>query len=247
MVGLLQLFFVGHAKEPATEGLQHVQSEHCCKSHYLNIASILHELHWLPVKMCIDYKILSLVVCSCRHGTASQYLRELIPCYLSVPVSVTLQPVSSSHPQCWPRKQQQQQNVESEHFPVLHQNCGTVCPALWEDVWHKAWRPPCLRELGQLRLCTSDSAFHFSFLLLLLLFFFFFWKLQWACHCSVGIHLCSTSFRYHRQNSTTVCTVANYWPGTVLVPKSVLVAGTLAPFSCCVAVASWYQPVSARC
>ena len=98
MVGLLQLFFVGHAKEPATEGLQHVQSEHCCKSHYLNIASILHELHWLPVKMCIDYKILSLVVCSCRHGTASQYLRELIPCYLSVPVSVTLQPVSSSHP-----------------------------------------------------------------------------------------------------------------------------------------------------
>ena len=76
-------------------------------------------------------------------------------------------------PQCWPRKQQQQQNVESEHFPVLHQNCGTVCPALWEDVWHKAWRPPCLRELGQLRLCTSDSAFHFSFLLLLLFFFFF--------------------------------------------------------------------------
>ena len=139
-----------------------------------HIASILCELHWLPVKMCIDYQILSLVVYSCRHGTAFQYLRELIPCYLSVPVSVALQPVSSSHPQWWPWKQQQQQNVESEHFPVLHQNCGTVCPALWEDVWHKARRPTCFRELDQLRLCTSDSAFHFSFLLLLLLILFYF-------------------------------------------------------------------------
>ena len=161
-----------------------------------HIASILYELHWLPVKMCIDYKILSLVVYSCRHGTASQYLQELIPCYLLVPVSVALQPVSSLYPQCWPWKQQQQQNVESEHFPVLHQNCGTVCPALWEDVWHKAWRPTCFRELDQLRLCTSDSAIRFSFLLLLLFFFFFFfWNCSghaiavWASICALQVFI----------------------------------------------------------
>ena len=45
-----------------------------------HITPILHELHWLPVEMRIDYKILSLVY-SCIKDVAPQYLRALLSRY----------------------------------------------------------------------------------------------------------------------------------------------------------------------
>ena len=78
--------FVGHTKEPATESK--ASPGHCCKNCHSNkevraYHFFLLELHWLPVEMRIDYKILSLVY-SYMNDTVPQYLRELIPRYLPV-------------------------------------------------------------------------------------------------------------------------------------------------------------------
>ena len=48
-----------------------------------HITPILRKLHWLPVEMRIDYKIMCLVY-SCMNRSAPQYLRELIHRYLPV-------------------------------------------------------------------------------------------------------------------------------------------------------------------
>ena len=95
--------------------------------------------------------------------------------------SAILHPISSSHPQCRPRKQQQQKHtLESEHFPMLHPNCGTVCPLLWEStigskLLRKMWTdPPVLRELDLLKLCSGD-------------FFLSFFQAQWADCCSMDM------------------------------------------------------------
>ena len=46
----------------------------------LHTTPILKELHWLPVKLQIDFKLI-LLTYSCFHGTAPQYLCELILLY----------------------------------------------------------------------------------------------------------------------------------------------------------------------
>ena len=48
-----------------------------------HVTPIFRELHWLPVEMRIDHKILSLVY-SCMNGKAPNSLQELIPRYLPV-------------------------------------------------------------------------------------------------------------------------------------------------------------------
>ena len=45
-------------------------------------------------------------------------------------------------------KETTKNTLESEHFPTLHPNCGTVCPLLWKSIiWRKLlrkiWRPTC--------------------------------------------------------------------------------------------------------
>ena len=45
-----------------------------------HISPILRDLHWLPVKSCIKYKIL-LLTYKCIHGCAPLYLQELIQMY----------------------------------------------------------------------------------------------------------------------------------------------------------------------
>ena len=73
----------------------------------------------LPADVLIDYTILSLVY-SCTNGTAPWYLRELIHRCLPAPYLVFASPVST--------KETTKNTLESEHFPLLHPNCGTVCP-----------------------------------------------------------------------------------------------------------------------
>ena len=46
-----------------------------------HITPILNDLHWLPVKKRIDYKVLSLAY-SCLKGNAPEYLKETIPQYI---------------------------------------------------------------------------------------------------------------------------------------------------------------------
>ena len=71
------------------------------------ITPTLRELHWLPVEIRIDYKILSLVY-SCMNGTAPQYLQEFINTSLpSTPSAAVLHPISPSQLQCRPRKQEE--------------------------------------------------------------------------------------------------------------------------------------------
>ena len=64
-----------------------------------------------------------------------------------------------------------------EHFPVLHPNCGTVCPLLWESIsqrnfLRKTWRSTCSQRI---RFAQTVHQWPFFFLLLLrgCLFFFF--------------------------------------------------------------------------
>ena len=45
-----------------------------------HITPILHQLHWLPVKYRIDFKVL-LLTYRALHGTAPEYLSLLIECY----------------------------------------------------------------------------------------------------------------------------------------------------------------------
>ena len=49
----------------------------------MHTTPILKDLHWLPVKRWIDFKLLSLTY-TCFHGTAPQYLSELILLYAPV-------------------------------------------------------------------------------------------------------------------------------------------------------------------
>ena len=50
---------------------------------YDHITPILHELHWLPVKYCIIYKIL-LLTYKCLHSMGPIYLQELLKEYKPV-------------------------------------------------------------------------------------------------------------------------------------------------------------------
>ena len=52
-------------------------SRTCSRDH---ITPVLHQLHWLPVKFRIMYKIL-LLTYKCLHGLAHDYLAELIQEY----------------------------------------------------------------------------------------------------------------------------------------------------------------------
>ncbi len=47
---------------------------------YGHISPILSTLHWLPIKHCIDFKIL-LITYKALNGLAPQYLSELLPHY----------------------------------------------------------------------------------------------------------------------------------------------------------------------
>ena len=46
-----------------------------------HITPVLKELHWLPVRKKIEFKIL-LLAYKCLHGTASSYLREMLKEYI---------------------------------------------------------------------------------------------------------------------------------------------------------------------
>ena len=46
-----------------------------------HITPVLKELHWLPVRKRIEFKIL-LLAYKCLHGTAPSYLRELLKEYV---------------------------------------------------------------------------------------------------------------------------------------------------------------------
>ena len=48
---------------------------------YDHITPVLKELHWLPVRKRIEFKIL-LLVYKCLHGTAPSYLREMLKEYV---------------------------------------------------------------------------------------------------------------------------------------------------------------------
>ena len=45
-----------------------------------HITPILHDLHWLPVKLRIDYKVI-LLTYKCIHGIAPSYLSDLVQNY----------------------------------------------------------------------------------------------------------------------------------------------------------------------
>ena len=94
------------------------------RSHH--ITPIFHKLHWVPVKMCTDYKILSLVY-SCINGTGTPtphhtpnlpHLQELIPitfrCIICGP------PIWSSLLQCWQKKQHQKKKPLWSHSIVQY-------------------------------------------------------------------------------------------------------------------------------
>ena len=46
-----------------------------------HITPVLKELHWLPVRKRIEFKIL-LLAYKCLHGTAPSYLREMVKQYV---------------------------------------------------------------------------------------------------------------------------------------------------------------------
>ena len=48
---------------------------------YDHITPVLKELHWLPVRKIIEFKIL-LLAYKCLHGTAPSYLREMLKEYV---------------------------------------------------------------------------------------------------------------------------------------------------------------------
>ena len=48
-----------------------------------HITPVLRDVHWLPVKFCIMYKIL-LLTYKCLHGAAPEYLTDLIQVYKPV-------------------------------------------------------------------------------------------------------------------------------------------------------------------
>ena len=83
----------GLPSEAARTATQTKRSDH--------ITPILYELHWPPVEMRTDYKLLSLVY-SCLNGIAP----------FTSPEST---------------KETTKNTLESEYFPLLHSNCGTVC------------------------------------------------------------------------------------------------------------------------
>ena len=112
-----------------------------------HITPILHDLHWLPVEMLHDYKIMSPVY-SCMNGKTPQYLWELISNgpLPSCALSPILHPISSSYPQHQPKKNKR------KHFQV--RVLSNAAPKLWnslpsqkqhnlKETFRKTWRPTC--------------------------------------------------------------------------------------------------------
>ena len=82
-----------------------------------------------------------------------------------------------------PVKPAPQRQVRSHplHFPVLQQNCATVCPTLGEQNSKETFKKNLKTylfsfRLDLLRLCTGNFFFLSWFLFCFCLLFFFFWK-----------------------------------------------------------------------
>ena len=95
----------------------------------------------LTTKSCLVY--------SCKNGTALQYLQELIPHDLPV-----RHPRSSTQYRLRIPSVNQGNNKKlfGVNFPMLHPNCGAVCPLLWESIirrklLRKTWRPTCSQRI----------------------------------------------------------------------------------------------------
>ena len=118
----------------------------------------------------------------------SQYLWELIPCYLPV---CHLQSSTQSH-LCTPvsTKETTKNIFESEHFPVLHPACGTACPLLWENIV----RRKLLRHTCSQRIRFAQTVHHW-------LFFFFFLFLKHSEHAvTAWIYPRCTNYHYHHHH-----------------------------------------------
>ena len=48
-----------------------------CAPKYCHVTPLLRELHWLPVRLRVDFKIL-LVTFKILHGVAPSYLKDLV-------------------------------------------------------------------------------------------------------------------------------------------------------------------------
>ena len=140
------------AKEAASETT--ASPEHCCKNCHSNKEVRSHHSHspWatlVPVEMRIDHKTLSLVY-SCMNGTAPDYFRKLISCYLpvrhlrfSTQSRLRISDVDQGN------NNNNKNTLESEYLPMLHPNCGTVCTLPWDSIiqrkllqtwlWHPVW------------------------------------------------------------------------------------------------------------
>ena len=105
VVGLLQQLFVGHAKEPATVTTEN--PEHCCKSCHSNTEVRSHSrFGWATQATRWNaYWLLNPDSCVQLHEWGSLPVpsgtNTLLP---STASSAVLHPVSSSYPQCRPRK-----------------------------------------------------------------------------------------------------------------------------------------------
>ena len=86
-----------------------------CNNKYRHITSILRELHWLPIKARIEYKII-LLTYKALKGLAPYYLRSLLSSYAPKRI------LRSSAKKLL----QSPMHMVEDHSQLLRQNCGTI-------------------------------------------------------------------------------------------------------------------------
>ena len=67
----------GHYREITARSQRRSQGSHTCETIWSHNA----DLHWLPIRERIDFKIL-VITRKCLHGLSPNYLSELVSCYV---------------------------------------------------------------------------------------------------------------------------------------------------------------------
>ena len=98
------------------------------------------QLHWLPVKQCINYKVLTLV-CKCQHQKAPKYLPRLAQWKISKKARSTIRKVnmttgSTIHKKKNKKKQTKTLPVKDSMY--MHQLNNNRLPVLW-NLLHIYW------------------------------------------------------------------------------------------------------------
>ena len=90
----------------------------------------LKQLHWLPIKSRINYKVLTIVF-KCKHGMAPKYLQDLLEAKKN-----QRHGLKSNNKQLLKCQQQPEKHLQADCSVSRDPSCGMICPTAFEQYHH---------------------------------------------------------------------------------------------------------------